>query len=195
LLAGQRLGEPAAPPAAAGPAGEAPAAADTAPSCPAVPAAEGVGPGAAMAAAAAAEQQAVYGYQAALPRLAPAEAGTAQAYLGQHKDLAKEANARLRMLCATAEPQQPGYVVDARFLAAPAPGLGRLETATLASYGTLVSLSGGPVRAWALAALQSAAKRAAQWGADPGPVPGVALDVDRLPGLPAGVQAPTPSAS
>ncbi|MHC6591229.1 DUF4439 domain-containing protein [Arthrobacter sp. C152] len=193
LLAAARLGATAGGLAGAGPAGGIPAPEETGPSCPAVPAAEGAGPGAALAAAVAAEQQAVYGYQAALPRLAPTDAGTALAYLGQHSDLADAAGVRLRLSSATAAPQQPGYVLDAQFLAAPAAGLGRLEAATLAAYGDLVALSQqGPVRAWAVAALQSAAGRAAHWGADPGPVPGLPLEEDQLPGLPTG-QVATPS--
>ncbi|MBX7442609.1 ferritin-like domain-containing protein [Arthrobacter sp. MAHUQ-56] len=214
LLAAARLaaaaGAPVAP-ADPGPVAAVPVPAETGPSCPAVPAAEstgpggtgpegtgqgGTGPGAALAAALAAEQQAVYGYQAALPRLGAADAGTALTYLGQHDDLLQAAEARLPLVCATAAPQQPGYALDARFLAAPAAGLGRLEAATMAAYGDLVALSQGTVRAWALAALQSAAGRAARWGADPGPVPGLPLDVDRLPGLPSGpAQAPSPTAT
>ena len=192
LLAAARLGAPVVDHAGAGPDGQTPAPVETGPSCPAVPAAEGAGPGAALAAALTAEQQAVYGYQAALPRLAPAEAGTAQAYLAQHGRLTDGAEARLRLLCAPAVPRQPGYAVDAQFLAAPAAGLGRLEAATLAAYADLVALSQGPVRAWALTALQSAAGRAGHWGADPGPVPGMQLDVDQLPALPA---AAAPSAA
>lgn len=209
LLAAARLaaaaGAPVAP-ADPGPMAAVPVPAETGPSCPAVPAAEstgpggtgpeGTGPGAALAAALAAERQAVYGYQAALPRLAAADAGTALTYLGQHDDLLQGAEARLPLICATAAPQQPGYALDARFLAAPAAGLGRLEAATMAAYGDLVALSRGTVRAWAVAALQSAAGRAARWGADPGPVPGLPLDVDRLPGLPSGpAQAPSPTAT
>ncbi|MGX5715610.1 DUF4439 domain-containing protein [Arthrobacter sp. MAHUQ-56] len=210
LLAAAKLAAAAgAPVAPADPAGAVPAPAETGPSCPAVPAPEstgpgdagpgsagqeGTGPGTALAAALAAEQQAVYGYQAALPRLAAADAGTALAYLGQHDDLQEGAEARLRLLCATAAPQQPGYALDAQFLAAPAAGLGRLEEATTATYGDLVALSRGTVRAWALAALQSAAGRAARWGADPGPVPGLPLDTDQLPALPSSpAHVPSPA--
>ena len=157
---------------------------------------EGGGPGTAagvrqaLAAAITAEQEAAYGYQAALPRLGPAEAGPASEFLARHRELAAAAEERLRLACGTAVPQQPGYVLDPGFLAAPAAGLGRLEAATLASYGDLVALSQGQDRIWALSALQAAAGRALRWGADPGPVPGLALDVGQLPALPAGTGLP-----
>ena len=156
----------------------------------------------ALAAAISAEQQAVYGYQAALPRLAPAEAAPASDFLGVHKGLAAAAAERLRSACGGSVPQQPGYVLDPGFLAAPAAALGKLEAATLASYGDVVAVSQGQDRKWALAALQSAAGRALQWGVDPGPVPGLTLDAGQLPALPAGTGlpagasvAPSPAAS
>ena len=150
----------------------------------------------ALAAATAAEQQAIYAYQAALPRLAPAEAGPASAFLDQHKGLAAAAEARFRLACGASVPQQPGYILDGSFLAAPAEGLGRIEASTLASYGDVVALSQGQDRVWALSALQSAAGRAARWGADTGPVPGLTLDVGQLPALPAGDAATaSPAAS
>jgi len=158
------------------------------------------GPQQALAAAVAAEQQAVYGYQAALPRLAPAEAGPASEFLGRHGHLAAAAEERLRRACGTAAPQQPGYVLDPNFLAAPAAGLGRLEAATLSAYGDVVAVTEGQDRKWALSALQSAAARAARWGADFGAVPGLSLDVEQLPSLPAGTgpsasTVPAPSSS
>jgi hypothetical protein len=132
----------------------------------------------------------------ALPRLAPAEAGPASEFLGVHKDLAAAAAERLRAACGGPVPQQPGYVLDPGFLAAPAAGLGKLEAATLASYGDVVAVSQGQDRTWALAALRSAAGRALRWGADPGPVPGLTLDIGQLPALPAGTGlAPSPAAS
>lgn len=153
----------------------------------------------ALYAAVSAEQQAVYGYQAALPRLAPAEAGTASDFLERHKELAHAAEERLRLACGRSAPQQPGYVLDPVFLAAPAAALGKLEAATLASYGDAVAVSQGQDRRWALAALQSAAGRALRWDADPGPVPGLPLDAGQLPALPPGAALPagtgvTPSA-
>ncbi|WP_258805432.1 ferritin-like domain-containing protein [Pseudarthrobacter sp. NS4] len=151
--------------------------------CPSVPPAA-TGPGTALAAAAVAEQEAVYGYQAALTRLPPAEAGPASEFLDRHQVLAVDAEALSRLYCGTPPPQQPGYVLDAGFLAAPAAGLARLEAATLPAYGDVVALTHGPARAWALSAMQSAADRALHWGGDPGPVPGLALDEAQLPPLP-----------
>lgn len=180
---------------------EAPSSACPSPTSPAA-AAQGSGPVApagaqqALAAAATAEQQATYGYQAALPRLASAEAGPASEFLNQHKDLAASAEGRLRLACGASVPQQPGYILDSGFLASPAAGLGRLETATLASYGDVVALSQGQDRLWALSALRSAAGRATHWGADAGPVPGLPLDLGQLPVLPGGgIPTASPAAS
>lgn len=144
----------------------------------------------ALAAAITAEHQATYGYQAALPRLAPAEEGPASEFLVRHKEQAAAAEERLLSACGAPVPQQPGYVLDPGFLAAPAAGLGKLEAATLEAYGDVVAVSQGQDRQWAMSALQSAAGRAMRWGADPGPVPGLALDVDQLPALPAGARLP-----
>lgn len=207
LLAAGRLaaaaGLPAPQATAPGQAGDVPEAAPAASPCLA-PSSPGSTPGAgsgtpatvreALAAVVAAEQQAVYGYQAALPRLAPAEAGPASELLERHEDLAAAAGERLQLACGPSVPQQPGYVIDAGFLAAPSAGLGKLEAATLASYGDVVALAQGQDRVWALSALQSAAGRAVRWGSDPGPVPGLTLDVGQLPVL-AGATGPSPAAS
>ncbi|MDE8586747.1 DUF4439 domain-containing protein [Arthrobacter sp. NQ4] len=190
MLSPAPSGTPASAPPASAPSVSAPSAKDSA--------APGTAPGTrqALAAAVSAEQRAVYGYQVALPRLAPAEAGPASEFLGVHKDLAAAAAERLRAACGGPVPQQPGYVLDPGFLAAPAAGLGKLEAATLASYGDVVAVSQGQDRTWALAALRSAAGRALRWGADPGPVPGLLLDTGQLPALPAGTGlAPSPAAS
>lgn len=206
LLAAAQLASAAGvpvPPEAAGPGTEVQATAQPASPCPSPPAraaapAPAVSSPAALAAAVSAEQQAVYGYQAALPRLAPADAGPASEFLGAHKELAAAAVERLRLACGTEVPQQPGYVLDPGFLAAPAVALGRLEAATVVAYGDLVAAAQGHDRKWALAALRSAAARALRWGADPGPVPGLTLDAGQLPGLPAGdgrAAGPRPSSS
>jgi hypothetical protein len=187
LAAAAGVPDPVAPAAAAGPASSPSATAPdpaTAPSsCPTAPPA-GPDAGTALAAASTAEQEAVYGYQAALTRLPPAEAGPASEFLARHQDLAADAEAWGRLHCGTVPPQQPGYVLDAGFLAAPAPGLAQLEAATLPAYGDVVALAEGPARTWALQALQSAAARTLHWGGDPGPVPGLALDEAQLPLLP-----------
>jgi len=207
LLTAGRLAAAAGVPApqvtSAIPDAEVSGAASSASPCVAPPAAaETTGPGGpadarqALAAVTAVEQQAIYAYQAALPRLAPAEAGPASEFLGQHKSLAASAEDRLRSACAASVPQQPGYLLDGGFLSAPVAGLGRIEASTLTAYGDAVALSRGQDRAWALGALQSAAARTARWGADPGPVPGLILDVGQLPALDAGDPATaSPAAS
>ncbi|WP_045731005.1 DUF4439 domain-containing protein [Pseudarthrobacter chlorophenolicus] len=132
-----------------------------------------------------AEQQAAYGYQAAMPRLAAADAGPASEFLQQHRAAAEETENRLRLACQAARPQPPGYALDANFLGAPATALGTLEAAALPVYGDLVALTGGADRTWALSMLESAVARTVHWGADPGPVPGIVLDPAALPALPA----------
>ncbi|HKU04394.1 MAG TPA: DUF4439 domain-containing protein [Arthrobacter sp.] len=202
LLAAAQLASAAGVPVpqeTAGPGSDVQATPQAASSCPSpsAPAATVPSP-AALAAAVSAEQQAVYGYQAALPRLAPADAGPASDFLAAHKELAAAAVERLRLACGPDVPQQPGYVLDPAFLAAPAAALGKLEAATLAAYGDLVAAAQGQDRKWALAALQPAAARTLRWGADPGPVPGLTLDEGQLPALPAGAGRPagaTPAAS
>jgi hypothetical protein len=146
------------------------------------PAAAGLG--AALVAAAGAELETVYGYQAALTRLPPEAAGPASEFLAQHQDLAAQAEEYGRMQCVTLPPQPPGYVLDQEFLDAPAGGLAGLEADTLPPYGDVVALAEGPTRAWALSALQGAARRAQHWGAGPDPLPGLVLDEGQLPQLP-----------
>ncbi|WP_459792989.1 DUF4439 domain-containing protein [Arthrobacter sp. AD-310] len=172
-----------------------------APSATAAAAAAGpAGPGRVLAAVAAAEHEAVYAYQAAVVRLPPDAAGPASDFLRGHRELAEDAEVLTRRACGHLPPQQPGYVLTPAFLADPATGLARLEEGTLAVLGDAVAMTGGTSRAWALAALQAAAARAAHWGGDPGFLPGLALDPAELPGLPAATspatkQAPPPAAS
>jgi hypothetical protein len=132
----------------------------------------------------------VYAYQAALPRLSPASVAPASDFLTQHEDVSREAEAAAGAHCAALPPTPAGYALDAAFLADPAAALGGLEAGTLPAYGDLVALSDGAERTWALAALQSAVRRAAHWGASPGPVPGMVLDASALPALPDPSQAP-----
>lgn len=160
----------------------------------AVPSGEGVGLDAALAAAVEAELEAVYGYQAALTRLDPASAAPASRLLAEHLDLAEEAESHARIHCATIPPKQPGYMLSAGFLDAPAAGLGRLEAGTLPVYGDVVALSSGPTRHWAVSALLEAARRTLHWGGDPGPVPGLALDASQLPQL-SGLPGDSPTAA
>jgi hypothetical protein len=206
LLAAERLGAPGAPSQEAQgqeAQGQAAGAQDTEPqvteqqesespaaSCPATPPATGAGLGdgaslgAALAAAAGAELETVYGYQAALTRLPAEAAAPASEFLAQHQELAAEAEAYGLMQCGTLPPQPPGYVLGQAFLDAPAAGLASLEADTLPSYGDVVALADGATRAWALSALQAAARRAQQWGAATNPLPGLVLDEGQLPQLP-----------
>ena len=148
------------------------------------PSAEPAGPGSALAALAAAELEAVYGYQAALARLPAEAAGPASEFLRRHQDLVEDAETASRLHCAVPPPQEPGYVLEAGFLAAPAAGLAQLEASTLPAYGDVVALTDGSARTWAIAGLQAAAERTVHWGGDPGAVPGMLLDEARLPLLP-----------
>ena len=136
---------------------------------------------AALSAVLVAEREAVYAYEAAMPRLAPGAAGPASAFLGLHRDLVRDAETRMAAGCQTAPIQQPGYAIDAEFLQAPAGRLGSLEASALGAYGDLIALSEDETRNWAVSALHAAAARAVHWGADPGPVPGVAVDPAQLP--------------
>ncbi|WP_307076902.1 DUF4439 domain-containing protein [Arthrobacter pascens] len=148
------------------------------------PASGGASLASALTAAVEAEQEAVYGYQAALTRLDSASAAPASDLLEQHQDLAGEVLIQSRIHCASVPPQQPGYTLSDTFLDAPAAGLGRLEAGTLPVYGDVVALSEGSTRSWAISALVAAARRTLHWGADPGAVPGVPVDESRLPQLP-----------
>lgn len=141
-----------------------------------------VGP--ALAAAVESERETVYGYQAALTRLDPAAAAQASSLLAEHLDLAEEAEAYGALHCAAFPPIQPGYMLDAAFLDAPAAGLARLESGVLTAVGDVVALSTGPTRDWAVQALVAAAQRTVLWGGDPGAVPGLTLDESQLPPLP-----------
>lgn len=149
--------------------------------------------GSALASAVEGELELIYAYQAALTRLNPGSAVPASGFLTQHGVLRGQAEALSRSRCAEVPLRQPGYALSQAFLADPAAALGTLEAGTLPLFGDLVALSEGPERAWALSALQSAARRTAYWGASPGPVPGVLLDEAVLPHLPDAAPAPVPS--
>ncbi|MCD5342321.1 ferritin-like domain-containing protein [Arthrobacter sp. AK04] len=181
-------GATAEPGAAAGQGAAGQGAAGRGPAAAATPA----GLGLALSAAVAVEQQSTYAYQAALPRLGPGDSQPAEAFLGQHRELAAEAAAYARAACSTPQPQQPGFVLDPAFLAAPGDGLARLELAALPAYGDVIARADGGLRAWAIAALQSAVRRAAHWNGVVGPVPGVLFNQDQLPELPAS-PAPPPA--
>ncbi|MCO4255533.1 DUF4439 domain-containing protein [Pseudarthrobacter cellobiosi] len=183
-----------APPQAAGssfPASTAPtlpvsasAAASCASEAAAADASSGVDLGSALALVVESELELVYAYQAALTRLNSGSAAPASNFLAQHGVLRSEAEAMGRSRCAAVPLRQPGYALSQAFLADPAAALGTLEAETLPVLGDVVALSEGPERAWALSALQSAARRTVHWGASPSPVPGMVLDEALLPPLP-----------
>jgi hypothetical protein len=152
---------------------------------------------ASLAAATEAALELGYAYQAALPRLSPGSVAPASDFLAQHEELRHEAAAMAIARCAAVPPTSAGYALDQGFLSGPAAALGMMEASTLPVYGDVVALSERAERAWALEALQSAARRTVHWGASPGPVPGLALDESRLPDLPgtAPRQSPAPTAS
>lgn len=149
--------------------------------------------GSALASAVEGELELVYAYQAALTRLGSASVAPASDFLTRHGLLRDQAEAISRPRCAALPPRQPGYALSQAFLADPAAGLGTLEAGTLPVLGDVVALSEGSDRAWALSALQSAARRTAHWGVSPGPVPGVVLDESLLPQLPEAVPTAGPS--
>ncbi|XAS67787.1 ferritin-like domain-containing protein [Micrococcaceae bacterium Sec5.7] len=165
-------------------------------SCPApAPAPAGASLEAALSVAVKTEVETVYGYQVALTRLDGAAAASASGLLARHENMVDEAEAQSRVHCVAIPPREPGYTLGDLFLAAPATGLGSLESGTLPVYGDLVALSEGSTRTWAISGLLNAAQRAVQWGADPGPVPGVVLDTAQLPPLPENNASATVNAS
>jgi hypothetical protein len=130
------------------------------------------------------EAETVYGYQVALARLEGSAAGSASQLLARHESVVGEAEALSRAHCVDIPPREAGYTLGPLFLEAPAAGLGSLEAGTLPVYGDLVALSEGSTRQWAVAGLVSASRRAALWGADAGPLPGIVVDTAQLPLLP-----------
>jgi len=164
-------------------------------SCPSAPAQPGQTEGSATPAAALAmtvktEAETVYGYQVALARLDGSAAGSAAELLARHEAVLAEAEALGRAQCVDIPPREAGYTLGPLFLESPAAGLASLEAGTLPVYGDLVALSDGSTREWAVSGLVAAALRAALWGADSGPLPGIVVDTARLPELPATSPAP-----
>ncbi|MCY1240703.1 hypothetical protein D9M72_535600 [compost metagenome] len=140
------------------------------------------------------EAETVYGYQVALARLDGAAAGSASQLLARHESVLAEAEALSRAQCVDIPPREAGYTLGPLFLESPAAGLGSLEAGTLPVYGDLVALSDGGIRQWAIAGLLAAANRAAQWGADSGPLPGIVVDTAQLPELATDSPAPESTA-
>jgi hypothetical protein len=142
---------------------------------------------AALAAVVRTEARTIYGYQVALPRLDGDAAASATAGLARHDALLTGAEALSRQHCSNVPPREPGYTLGKAFLDSPSAGLGNLEAGALPAYGDLVALSEGPTRQWAIAALLGSGHRAVRWGADPGPLPGLAGEaLASLPPLPPG---------
>ncbi|MET3922119.1 ferritin-like domain-containing protein [Arthrobacter sp. UYEF20] len=139
---------------------------------------------AALEAAVRTELQSIYGYQLALTRLGGDAAKSAAEQLARHEALVSGAESLSRSHCVSPPPREAGYALAPSFLASPAAGLAGLETAALPVYADLVALSEGETRQWALSAFVGAARRAVLWGAEPGPVPGLAADPDAFPTLP-----------
>ena len=140
--------------------------------------------GGALASAARTEAQTIYGYQVALTRLGGDAAKSAAEELAHHDALLGAVESLSRLHCSAVPAREAGYALAPSFLASPAAGLGDLEAAALPVYGDLVALSEGGTRQWAIAALFGSAKRAVQWGADSGALPG--LDRASMPTRPAG---------
>lgn len=139
---------------------------------------------AALSAVRNAELELVYAYQVALTRLTGGTVAPASGYLAQHEELRNEAQALANSQCAVLSPAPAGYVLDPAFLANPAAALGVMEAGVLPAYGDVIALSDGAERAWAVSALQAAARRTVYWEASGGPVPGLVLDEAQLPDLP-----------
>ncbi len=163
--------------------------------CPPAPTPSGAGGGTATPATALAmtvktEAETVYGYQVALARLDGPAAGSASQLLARHESVLAEAEALSRAQCVAVPAREAGYTLGPLFLESPAAGLGSLEAGTLPVYGDLVALSDGSTRQWAISGLLDAARRAALWGADSGPLPGIVVDTAQLPELPDASPAP-----
>ncbi|WP_307000180.1 DUF4439 domain-containing protein [Arthrobacter sp. V1I7] len=160
------------------------------------PAGGGAGSGVTVAqalqAAVRTELQSVYGYQLALTRLGGDAAKAAAGQLARHEALLSEAESLSLRHCVSPSPREAGHSVAPSFLAAPGAGLAGLETGALPVYGDLVALGEGETREWAISALLHTARAAAGWGAQPGPLPGLAADLESFPPLPA-PQPPTPT--
>lgn len=173
-------------PSATAPSTEGPAAAEpsTAAQPEGEPSAAASSLGGALASAARTEAQTIYGYQVALTRLGGDAAKSAAEELAHHDALLGAVESLSRLHCSAVPPREAGYALEPSFLASPAAGLGDLEAAALPVYGDLVALSEGGTRQWAIAALFGSAKRAVQWGADSGALPG--LDRASMPTRPAG---------
>ncbi len=157
----------------------------------AVPSRGGASRDAALAATVRTELEAIYGYQVALTRLSGDAAKAASEQLARHEALAGGAESLSLMHCAWVPAREAGYTLAPAFLASPGAGLAGLEAAALPVYGDLVALSEGETRAWAIAGMVGSARRAAIWGAETGPVPGLRAEPKDFPPLLPPAPAPT----
>ncbi|WP_232083793.1 DUF4439 domain-containing protein [Arthrobacter sp. SO5] len=160
-------------------------------SSPAVPSRGAASRDAALAATVRTELETIYGYQVALTRLSGDAAKAASEQLARHEALAADAESLGLAHCAWVPAREAGYTLAPEFLASPGAGLAGLEAAALPVYGDLVALSEGETRAWAIAGMVGSARRAAIWGAETGPVPGLRADPKDFPPLPTADPAPT----
>jgi len=173
-----------------------PAATPTAAACPSVsptPEPSSATTDAALAAAVRSQQEAVYAYQVALKRL-DNSAGTAAARdLEVHVLLLRQAEALTRANCGDVPVSTAGYQLPDLFAKDPAAALAALETSSLPGLGDLVALSTGETRGWAVDALLAATRRSLAWGAALPALPGLKLDAEGLPPLPAADAASPPA--
>jgi hypothetical protein len=110
--------------------------------CPTSRAADpGVNADAALTAAARAEQELVYAYQVAVPRLPAPAAAQAREILTAHQTALIRDRSLLAAACLAVPATEPGYALPAGFAADPAPALGRLEDQLSVLYAQLAALS------------------------------------------------------
>ncbi|MFE4195450.1 DUF4439 domain-containing protein [Paenarthrobacter sp. NPDC056912] len=149
---------------------------------------------AALAAMVRSEQETVYVYQVALKRLGDAAAASAAKDLLVHEQLLLQAESLTRANCGDVPTREAGYRLPAQFAQDPAASLGALEKDSLPVLGDLIALSTGETRDWAIGSLLSASQRTLDWGAALPELPGLVLDADALPPMPAPSPSTTPSA-
>lgn len=101
----------------------------------------GVSADAALAAAARAEQEAVYAYQVSGSRLAEPELSRAVELATDHQDRLDLLNSELARRCLRVVSLVPGFVLDPAFTEAPTAALTKLERQLVLVYGDVASLS------------------------------------------------------
>lgn len=101
----------------------------------------GVNADAALTLAARAEQELVYAYQVAVPRLPGAAAAQGREILTAHQAALNRVRSLLGAACLAVPATEPGYALPPGFAADPAPALGRLEDQLSVLYAQLAALS------------------------------------------------------